>query len=1291
MGAPPIDQRTRSEVVRQVRRLMGEYAPSWLRGLRPDREEAPWPDNDPGAALVEIFGHFMEVILERLNRVPDKNLLAFLDMIGIGLLPPQAARAPVEFFLAAGATEDVQVPAGTPLGTTGPEPQTFETESALTVTPAPLKRAVTFDAEGDVFTEHGGPGQPFDVFRGTTAIEHALHVREDTLFSISRPVSLTLRLELGDATQEHIRLFRSLAWSVRAGGTQVRLPSTLAPAGSGLRGTVHTGGIASATLTGVGTTFTKELGDGDALFIPGIGNRSVGTITSDTSLTLFLGLGGLIAAPGVPAVRVHGLEIRGLLTTNGVESQTVAGGAFLRSFFTRDLAPGDTIAIPGVGTRVVTAVASDTSFTIDVPATIPAPNSAARAMRVRPVPLAGTVHTAGAASTTLAGVGTRFTQELLPGEMLGLPDQPVRRVKEISSDTSLTLDAAVLIPGPPGVAAVRLDPPSLRGTVHTGGASSTTVLGQGTFFTREVAVGDVIAILGVGNRTVTAIASDTSLTIDAPASITAPGVAADRRRRLLIEVDFDNVPAIEASTINGVTAPWLSARTTRPILVPTAELPRVDAIGAKTALKTPMPPDMALANNAPLELNKGGFFPFGERPRINDAFYLNSAEVFSRAGASVGISIDLAFPIRPDPDQTPTVTLTWEFLSASGWQTLATITPPLYIQLSPRFIDNTRAFTVAGQSTIGFTCPPVIRGEVAGQPGYWIRVRITGGSYGQDARLVKKAGSTTNSLADWDYAPPTFRPPFITALTLTYTYEKFPEYDFQDVQDVVTLNNFVYEVIGRTPEGALVPFRPFQAPATGDAGFYLGFERRFSNRPVTIYLAVLEQPELPAGAMVTWEYWNGAAWRSLGVQDATKNLTQADLVQFIGPADLEAREMFGPPPLYWIRARRLQGDKARFALSGVHPNAVWAWNALTLEGEVVGSSTGEPNQGFTLSRAPVLTGQDIEVREGDAWTAWQEVPHFAVSGPQSRHYVVDRTTGRLRFGDGARGMIPPPGRDNVRARRYRTGGGRKGNVPAGAIAVLKRGIASIDRVSNPAPAGGGANLETLPEVMVRGPLTIRHRDRAVTREDYESLAREASINVARARAVGATGPTSAGVVTLLIVPDSDDPKPLPSPGLLRRVREYLDARRLATVDLSLVGPRYVEVSVTAEVVPVSFEDADLVRRRVLGNLGTFLHALKGGPDGTGWDFGRDVYVSEVASVIERTEGVDHVKTVTLGGTAADGDRTREDGRRVQVHGDDGELPASGTQVAPSFRATRRRGPTTTHPIPASRCSICWPG
>src|SRR5258708_4918843 len=102
LPVPRIDSRTSDEVVQQILKLLLSYSGA----SQADPQGVFSADKGARSALIEIFGRFAELIIERLNQVPGKNLLAFLDLIGASLLPPQPARVPLTFLLANGSTVD---------------------------------------------------------------------------------------------------------------------------------------------------------------------------------------------------------------------------------------------------------------------------------------------------------------------------------------------------------------------------------------------------------------------------------------------------------------------------------------------------------------------------------------------------------------------------------------------------------------------------------------------------------------------------------------------------------------------------------------------------------------------------------------------------------------------------------------------------------------------------------------------------------------------------------------------------------------------------------------------------------------------------------------------------------------------------------------------------------------------------------------------------------------------------------------------------------------------------------
>jgi predicted phage baseplate assembly protein len=267
------------------------------------------------------------------------------------------------------------------------------------------------------------------------------------------------------------------------------------------------------------------------------------------------------------------------------------------------------------------------------------------------------------------------------------------------------------------------------------------------------------------------------------------------------------------------------------------------------------------------------------------------------------------------------------------------------------------------------------------------------------------------------------------------------------------------------------------------------------------------------------------------------------------------------------------------------------------------------------------------------------VEDFFASEPRDDHFVLDRTRGVVLAGDGVNGNIPvayvlnPDA--NVIAREYRVGGGRRGNVAAGLIQTLVTRIDGIDEpgLGNLRPAAGGRDEESLEAARKRAPRFIRSRERAVTAEDYEYFALQAG-NVSRAKALPLFHPqfpdvSVPGAVSVIVVPDSDDPAPEPSEGLLRTVCACLETRRTLTAELFVLKPTYQQVGLTLDLVVTDEADLTEVAERVERSLLDYLHPLRGGEDGQGWPFGGTIYYSKVYQRVLGDRGVGSITSLIV--------------------------------------------------------------
>jgi predicted phage baseplate assembly protein len=486
---------------------------------------------------------------------------------------------------------------------------------------------------------------------------------------------------------------------------------------------------------------------------------------------------------------------------------------------------------------------------------------------------------------------------------------------------------------------------------------------------------------------------------------------------------------------------------------------------------------------------------------------------------------------------------------------------------------------------------------------------------------------------------------------------------------------FVDRAVALARREAFAVFSP--EPVVGDA-LYVGLDQ---PAPSTILLAqflceIAGHGIDPSKPPLAWDAWTGEGWVGCDIEkDSTAGLNASGAIEIHLPPGHTESTISGSTAA-WVRCRVID-------LPGVRPyrssprvvsvtaatvgGNVEARNCTPVVDEVLGTSDGMPGQSFVVRQPPVLKddgplvmtvgtrprraapGEDgvegtgagtPDVDDGAAleWREWNEVTSFADSGDEDDHFTLDATTGEVRFGpvvrssDGTRvqhGAVPPQGAI-LKLPAYRTGGGSSGNVAARSVNVLRSSIPYVAVVYNRAAAIGGADGESIEEAKVRGPLDLRSRNRAVTAEDFEDLTRRAAPEVARVVCVAADGGVRIlaipkvlheGVIPLaeLRLPDS----------ARERVLKALELSRMVGVRVSVEPPSYVGIRVDARVYGQAQVDPDRLSERCRRALFAYFNPVIGGPDGTGWPFGRPAQVGEVYAVLAKVRGVDYVEDAAM--------------------------------------------------------------
>jgi Baseplate J-like protein len=1114
--APKIDRRNFRDLLEESRTLALLYTPEWITGQQ----------DEPGQALLNIYLHLQEQILSRLNRTPEKNFLAFLDMMGIKQLPAQSAQAAVTFTLANGTTAHVLVPNGTLLSgqaADGSGEAIFQTQKDRLVTPATLQAIFSYDASQDSIYEHtqdANEPRPFTVFDGIDRQEHILYLAHADLFNQKKPTEIEVDLLLAEVASEASDL--SVMWEYFDGTRWVAI-----------------------------ARFDREPENGE--------------FDEDDGTGLFTKSGVMVLRKGHTA-EIAETEIAGF------------NSRWIRCRLIRSLPVSASVQLPVINTIHISVnplepFAPDLAFHNDI-------------------------------SLELEEISAKM---LAKGAVLSLSQN--------SPD------------------------PDDRRTIFIANASET--LSVGDFLKLDngldsVEIREIDAIDGNSIALNQALLSDYKLA-DPPATV----VLHTALRPGETSVEVESLAGIEISGDSKVTLFHRGQKET-------ASLTTISFGEQETTLTLLREADQ---NSVPFYINGDivkitpTIKPFGELPQTFDTFYIASDEAFSKKGAKITLDIDAKWNNFPPDDSQdnplPNPVLSWEYWNGKSWRGI-------------RVSDTTGKFIQCGK--VIFTSPDDLeKVEVNGEEKFWIRARIIDGDYGKEILIVPG-----DSGLEVEIRAGTVHFPIISRLEIDY--ENVPQF----LQQCVTLNNLNFEDHTEDSLDETRTFAPFTTFPERFASLFLGFNNALIGGPLSILFNLNEQPLGEDERLkILWFYWNGSAWVQLNVLDETENLTRIGLLEFVIGRDFARRRLFGQEQ-FWLKGSLVEGEHPEpLMINSLHLNTTYALQADVASNEIAGSSNGTAGQEFTLQhplvisqqvfiREPVLPTEDeqraIRKKEGpdaiverknelgetiEILVRWHAVDDFDDSGPQSRDYTIDQRLGKIGFGDGNRGMIPPVGADNIIV-SYTFGGGTRGNVPVNAISGLKSAVPFVNTVTNHLAADGGSETESLDDVLTRGPLLLKTRDRAVTPEDFEALAKSASRKVARAKCLPNTDEErnmAPGWVTVMIVPESDEAKPQPNQLLIKVVREGLEEHGANVVSwpghIHVTGPDYTEVLVEASVVPTSLERAAVVETAVRERLNRYIHPLTGGPKETGWEFGREICLSDILALIEGIEDVDHVEEMVL--------------------------------------------------------------
>jgi hypothetical protein len=235
--------------------------------------------------------------------------------------------------------------------------------------------------------------------------------------------------------------------------------------------------------------------------------------------------------------------------------------------------------------------------------------------------------------------------------------------------------------------------------------------------------------------------------------------------------------------------------------------------------------------------------------------------------------------------------------------------------------------------------------------------------------------------------------------------------------------------------------------------------------------------------------------------------------------------------------------------------------------EVLGVSTGKPNQFYALSEANVIDGTIVMVVGA---LTYELIDNFISAGPTDTVYVVETSEAgitTITFGDGINGRIPPASQNLLAT--YKTGGGLETNF-AGGTSLSIVGTSDGSPVStylstavcvfDADGATGGGPKQSLAAAKMELPLSLKANDRAITTQDYASEALNLVPGALKARGVNGAAVGGQRPILLFVVPNGGGD---PSAVLASQIVVALKDVRSAGKRIRVVAPVYVNLLITA--------------------------------------------------------------------------------------------------------------------------------
>lgn len=482
------------------------------------------------------------------------------------------------------------------------------------------------------------------------------------------------------------------------------------------------------------------------------------------------------------------------------------------------------------------------------------------------------------------------------------------------------------------------------------------------------------------------------------------------------------------------------------------------------------------------------------------------------------------------------------------------------------------------------------------------------------------------------YQPCLHQVPIISDLKISYSYE-----DNFEVPEMgkVFCGTEVRDITKELLEGKTVTV--FSKGNYEDTSLYLGFHKKLEKGPISLWWQIEGISKQRSGKLKFY-YSTIRGFKEMKIIDYTANLSHSGIMLFLPPQDMAFMELEGVRRCWFkVTDEEACEGKSTIKVCQIIPNAVTAYNIETLDTQEfyldeTGTEFAFPLHAQGILDACVWVNEKNELSKetmermaeempekirlernylgeiSEFFVKWEETKQFYCSGPEDRHYILDRMNRRLLFGNGENVRVPQNTDGVAFTVSLRCCNGKKGNVEAGTITESSSNWLFVQNIQNPQAAFGGSDMETMEGALQRGAALFSSRGRLVTEQDYEREILHFSDNIDKVSIINGIcqdGSYQEGRLNIVLLMKDCRNGQASFCQIQEELRQHLLKHCELSIhpkELRIEEPVFVELNVDVWASVMKMEDSFEVQNRLTETLKEYLHPVAG-VGGRGWNIG----------------------------------------------------------------------------------------